>query len=438
MTTVDLDFRVGMTLRASSGLEELGNMDRASTPFFYYAQAGDRLRLLDERFLFNVATYAPTVDEKYIYTYDYQPNESWTSYNCDLSGETYRTLDYVFDEPVYFRVCIKQTDDKSFSEKDKLRGIVEFQSRGVEYKNKPWLEEEALRVAKRVNERKNRNTLSFALLSDSHFVVNGTWDDTAYSIKWVHELVGFDGIIHLGDLTDGMVTREVTERYVRRIIGDLCANDIPVYMAIGNHDSNYFRKNPEPLSLKEQCELYLTHSDGYTVREPGNPCYYTDLNGLRLISIHSFDPHEERRYGFSMEHIKWLERTLETTPDGYKVLVISHLTPLTKLQTWVDEIRNGDALYRVLEQYNSKRGGILAYINGHIHADHVYTEGSFPLISICNAKTEEFYQHKLVDSATPARKLGDASQEAWNVLLVEPDTARLELVRFGAGEDICV
>lgn len=38
--------------------------------------------------------------------------------------------------------------------------------------------------------------LVFGLLTDSHYVVNGTWGDTLANINAVNDKVGFDGLIH--------------------------------------------------------------------------------------------------------------------------------------------------------------------------------------------------------------------------------------------------
>lgn len=36
------------------------------------------------------------------------------------------------------------------------------------------------------------------------------------------------------------------------------------------------------------------------------------------------------------------------------------------------------------------------------------------------------------------RVLGDVSQELWTVMLVQQDSTKVELIRFGAGKDRCI
>jgi hypothetical protein len=440
--------RAGMTIRASTGLEDLGVPDRMSAVFFRLAFAGDVLRLLDDAYLFNVATYFPKVEERYIYTYAYQPNESWALYAGDLSGDTYRRADYVFSESRYFRVCLKRVDGANISdaEAERINEILAFipadRARGARAARgglKPFLSAECENVVRRIRERRREGALVFALLSDTHVVVNGTFCDTVASLRAVHAGVGFDGVIHLGDLTDGMVTAAATRRYATETMDALRSLGVPLYITLGNHDANYFAGNKEPFSTEEQCALYLSQIDGDAVREAGAPWYYRDFAeyGLRFVFLHSFDPSERVRYGFSKHCLRWLRRVLADAPRDWHVVAFSHLTPLVALQYWTDRIRGGEELVGILELHNARRGAgkILAYVNGHNHADQIHDELSFPIVSIGCAKTECFAEYKPEGSCTPARRLGDASQELWDALIVSPADRRLDFIRFGAGAD---
>jgi hypothetical protein len=416
-----------------------------STVFFYQASSGDRLHLLDRQYLFNVATYAPEIDPDLIYTYTYQPDQCWTKYNGDLSGATYRQEDYVFDGPCFFRLCFKRRDGTDFDagEADKINRSITFipapDKESAVVPDKSFLINESQSLITRIANQKSNDSLIFALLTDSHYTIGGTWDDTLAALRAVNEKVKFDGIIHLGDMTDGMVTAAATRCYVNKIINDLLSLNSPLYIAIGNHDSNYFGSNTEPFSIAEQGEIYLSHADAYIVRKEGAPWYYRDFpdQKMRFLFLHSFDYTEECRYGFSDACLNWLERTLTSTPLEYNILIFSHLTPLLKLQYWTDRIRGGDELIEILEKYNAspQAGKVLAYINGHNHTDQIYNGLSFSIISIGCAKTEYFAEYKPAGSQTPKRRLGDMTQELWDAMIITPAQKRLDFLRFGAGYD---
>ena len=293
-----------------------------------------------------------------------------------------------------------------------------YQNGGLDAHGIPeWIAKEAESVADRIKP----GLLSFLLLADSHFVVNGTWEDTVSSMKAVAKRVPLQGIIHLGDLTDGLLPLSKTKQFEQRVVGDMESLELPVYLVPGNHDYNYFRGN------KELCY-------------PDRPQYYVDdaEQKLRLIFIDSFDPKEGARYGFSDYCIHWLESVLNMMPGSYSALVFSHVTPLVRLQAWTDNIRGREKLMAVLNRYAER---ILAFLNGHNHCDQLYNDlynGQFPIISVNCAKCEYFTEHKPEGAVVPERRLGDRTQESFDVL--QADTARRELylTRFGAGKDRAV
>ncbi len=392
-----LKAEAGLKIHAGDGWEERGFPEMLSTSRFYTAEPGDRLRLLDKRYKFNVATYTAKVEKKWIDTYDYSPNEAWVVYNNDLSGGSYRQEDYVFEGETFFRLCLRKVNGDDFGDED-INAIVAFEKRDV---------------------------LRFALLTDTHYVVNGTWEHTAGTIWSAHRRRAFDGIIHLGDLTDGMLSKEICKEYANIVLNDLRALGAPVYMAIGNHDGNYFRNNPQRLTPLEQSRLYLDSDE---------PRYFVDNEDkrLRLLFLDSFDPEEPLRYGFSSECVRFTERTLDAMPLGWRAIVFSHVTPMARLQVWVERIRGEEELLRVL---NARSGLILAYINGHQHADILCNDLEFPLITIGCAKCEYELEKKPEGAITPLRELGGASQELWDILSVDTAAGTLWFNRQGAGQD---
>ena len=416
--------RPGLKIRAGDGGGELGFPEMLSTPLFYRAHIGARLTLLDAAYKFNVATYRPEVDPRWLYTYDYAPEQNWTSYRGDLNGESYRQADYLFNESIYFRVCLRKVDGGLFGPAEDINDSLVFEADEQPAEPaKPWLVAEARQVAQKVRAIRQPGEFAFALMADTHYTVGGTWEDTRAAVKLVNEEVGLDGIIHLGDLTDGMVMGEVTRHYVKNMLTCLKASGLPVWVALGNHDSNYFRNNPERLSEEEQCEIYL---DGKRAR------YYVDLPRLRLIFLDSFEPDEELRYGYSQECALWLAEALENLPEGGTALILSHLPPLTRLQYWAKALRGEKEIMGVLKRSADK---ILAWVNGHNHADRLDNDEGFPIVSIANAKCEAFTEHKTEGFVTQERRLGEASQELWDVMLVNIEERRANFIRFGSGGD---
>ncbi len=391
----------GLNIRASDGLEERGRPGLAGAARFYAAEAGDRLVLADKRFVFNVATYRAEAEEKWIYTYAYSPNEAWVVYSGSPGDETWRREDYVFTEDAYFRCCLKKADGGELDREDLSNALL---------LEKP-------------------DVLRFALLTDTHYAVNGGWDVTAGAIWTASRRQRLDGIIHLGDFTDGMVTKDVCAEYVNIVLDDLRATGAPVWAALGNHDSNYFKGNPERLTLMEQCRLYLGREQ---------PRYFVDFkeHGLRLLFLDSFDPDAaELRYGFSDECVDWAGHTLQATPSGWSAIVFSHVTPVARLQVWVKQIRGGEKLLGVLNSHSEK---LLAFINGHQHADILCNDYAFPIIAVGCAKCEYETVYKPEGAFTPKRVPGASSQQLWDILSVDTASRTLTFRRQGAGQNRAV
>jgi len=439
---IALKAKAGATIYASTGMIGYAQADRMSTLHFYKACKGSVIRLLNRDYMFNVATYSLSFSDEYIYSYTYQQNQCWATYNNDLNGGSYRQEDYIFTDERLFRICLKRCDGGSFTaaEAESINNIIEFFSSEAQQKHavKACFEEEIKITANAINNKRTAKSLVLAVLTDTHYTVNGTWQDTAENIRQVHGKARLDGIVHLGDLTDGMVAAEVTSDYANQIICDLKSNGIPLYVVIGNHDTNYFGGNLQPLSPYEQYLLYQRHSDSYVAREQNNLYYYKDFNdvSLRALFLTSFDNSEKVRYGFSNDLIEWVKRTLKTVPNGFSVIIFSHDAPLAELDYWSTEIRNGDRLMKILEEYNSVQGNnIMAYIHGHTHADFIYSKRSFPIVSIGCAKCEYFTDKKPEGSFTHYRKLNTAEQDLWDTLVISPSENKIDFIRFGAGSD---
>jgi hypothetical protein len=317
-----------------------------------------------------------TPNEKWIYTYSYAPDETWESWRDKMEVED-------------------------------------------------WIGGEVARVVGKVKELRQDGDRVMALLADTHYNVNGTWDDTKECLRRLQSELGFDGIVHLGDFTDGMVSAAKTKEYVGQVFEDLKNVGVPLYPCLGNHDCNYFRSNPERLGLREQCDLYLGGHEAH---------YKVDIteHKLRLIFLDSFDPDARLRYGYSDECMDFLDNVLAKLDDGYSAIIFSHLAPLAKLQYWVASIRGEAGIMSVLRKNSDK---ILAYINGHNHADLLCNEEKFPIISIANAKCEAYLERKPEGFITPERKLGTRLQECFDIMLINSGMRRIGFIRFGAGRD---
>ena len=375
---------------------------------------------------------------QYIYSYDYKDDENWL-----VDKEKYSVEEV---------------------EKLALENAADFMARAD-------VKAEINKTVETVNRfyDKNNKVKIFTLLSDSHYVLGGNWECTEATIlavnKRLEEKLGrkIDGIIHLGDFTDGILSKEVASKYSSKVIDGLAQNEVPLYIAVGNHDANYFRNNDEKLDFSAQGQMYLnqvldmTGSD-YCIENENktnadneinsssvsNPVIFSGINYVKkvknshitMLVLGSFDVTETNRYGYSLEQIAWAEQQLKAMPEDEKIIILSHDAPLTELDFWAKEIRNGREMTEMLDNWNlSHDNRILGFFHGHTHADFIYDKLSFPIISIGCSKIEYFEDKKPEGAYAPARYEDEVSQELWDTLIVDEATGDIDLVRFGAGYD---
>ena len=400
--------------------------------------AGDCLVPLKADLEYQVAVYSPMPDPQYIYTYSYPPEANLTKFLPDESVFQWKTGLRSFSEPAYIRLVVRadiQTEKTTLADffrwEDKtVREEPSLRYSGKEGETLPvWIEEEAERVARRVQHCRRAGDLVFFLLTDIHYTTGCNWPWTAASLAAVKQRVKAEGIIQLGDITDGLLPTAWTERYAGRVLADIKALGLPVIGCLGNHDRNFFRGNSQGLSLRVCSQMCLGRDD---------PDYCMDFpeQRLRMIFLDSFDPQRKDRYGFSEDTVRRFGSMLEHAPEGFRILVFSHVPPLAKLHVWSDSILRSGEMIGLLQRFCTKRGGtVLGWIHGHNHADQIDTSVGFPIVSTGCSKLEAFPEHKPAGSVTRMRRLGEPSQELWEVLVVHACSRDFDLIRYGAGID---
>ncbi len=370
---------------------------------------------------FRIRYYTPEIRAELIHTYTYDPEANYTSFIPGAYPDSFSSEPAVIAEEGYIRIELECLTDDPLTKRIE---ISDNNPRGYVHDDGSRRSEQ--KITEKLEEHRGPQDSLFLLLSDTHYGCGSIFEETAFRIASLTEKVNPDALIHLGDLTDGSLTKEWTEKYSRRVISTLKKACARCVFLIGNHDYNYFRGNPD-LFTRKQCEdLYL---DG----QQENRIMDMDEKNLRLIFLSSFDPDNKHRYGFRAETVLFLIKALLTVPRSYRVLVFSHVPPLGVIHYWDKNIRNSGAVIRILEYAQKKRKNILAYIHGHNHCDQVYRKRSFPIIGIGPSKLEDFQDKKPKGSVTYSRNMHDESAVLFDLLLVKEKD--LVFLRCGAGED---
>ncbi|MGP1586907.1 MAG: glycerophosphodiester phosphodiesterase family protein [Treponemataceae bacterium] len=436
------DFIIGSKIDSKTGFFNKCGNEVMCDYEFYPVRKGDKIFFDAYGYEYKFAHYTGEIDPKYIHEYCYQEEQSWTKYDKNLIDRkaqdkciSWKNTSYTIKEDGFIRLEVRHISGNPLSMSDKvyIKNRIYIDCLKESYKRKSYFDEEIEKVSEKVNKLKSPDKIIFGLMSDSHYTINDGWKDTIHNVQCVNNRVGFDGFIHLGDFTDGITPLYVTQKYTGRIISELKAIGVPFYCVIGNHDSNYFKGNPEKMSELQQSQWYLNKD---------LPYYYEDFLDykLRVVFLASYDPTgltQETRYGFSDKEVEWVNKILSETPNDFKVLFCSHVPILPKMHFWSKDIRNSLKLIKIIEKFNIERQkkGIIGFIHGHNHCDQINTDLSFPIVSIGCNKCEDFQDKKPLDSTTYERKMGTLTQDLWDVMLIDTKNCTLEFVRFGAGID---
>lgn len=430
-----------------------------------YVTKGSKIVPKRKGYTYSYIFYTLKRPGQYLYTYDYQKEEQWlTREECYDSPEIVNTNttfdDYNLPEGKegYIKVTIKNL--KSVNNFANLEDFLQIYSPDGIAGRKGWkaAEEESKKhhvkqflerqdvqaeisntIEKVLKKTSGSRKLIFTLLSDTHYVLNGNWEMTVATIEAVNKVVHPYGIIHLGDFTDGMLDREICREYSYRVLERIQGWGYPVYIVLGNHDANYFGKNPCVLNEEEQRKMYLEKiikSEG--VSRDSKLWYRMDIEDfhLRLFMLHSYDNNEQLRYGFPLEELDWVKEELENTPERDRILICSHDAPLADLDYWAKEIRNGEVLCDILDDWNKAHGNrIIGFLHGHTHADFIYQRRSFPIVSVGCSKIEYFEDKKPEGAICPVRVEGEVTQELWDTLILDCESGDMDFIRFGAGTD---
>lgn len=331
-----------------------------------------------------------------------------------------------------------------------------------------YFRKEAQLTAQTIAELKKEGGFVFTLLADSH--LNPTreqsvkkYEHTLENIAAVHKMADIDAIFHLGDIifvNGSTVTSEywTWERYhaVEQQLKDtLLACNPESFFVAGNHDG----PGAIPAQPQQWYENMIAfHGDRVSsVKDEGY--YFVDFPEYRVRAICLMDTmrvDDEVFYGYQPDQLSWLARQALDIPEGYKVLLFSHITLHNGKQS--NEIVNRQELEGLLTAFQKKavyqgelvqadftgrkEGEISAIFGGHGHVQWSGFTENLPFRVVetpCNMVHMPHHSTSwnLTPGFVPAeREMGTVTEDLWDTVVFDTKNNCLHMVRFGSGEDI--
>ena len=303
---------------------------------------------------------------------------------------------------------------------------------------KSYYMDEIAKTRSSVNDLITEPCLVFPMITDIHYKSSKECPDlidiTIENMLALSKDIRFDFIACLGDITDGKLSQEETEKLVKHLYDQFMRIDAPFYPCIGNHDDNRYET---AFSHSQLHRIYMRNTLE-VMFDQSSMCgtnYYKDFYGLGVRCIF-LNANDSGKYGFSDDTCAWLEEAVKT---DYDIYVFSHISPVQAHQYNQTAHKNDERIVAAIKSAPTFK----MLFNGHSHFDSEFTApfndttNPFLAYSLCCNKFQNGGPDDLWPSQAvrPVRELGTVSEDCFDIVVIRPKSGKVNTVRFGAGVD---
>ena len=292
------------------------------------------------------------------------------------------------------------------------------------------------------------------MLTDTHLSNEG--NDTVNNISSVDSEIGFDFLIHLGNITNGDNPEKITRQLMKWEI-EKYKNSVKnkkLLISQGNTDGYRNERYLGQLSLNMMTdEIWSAETEFLNsydnIKKPlEKPYYYIDFpkKNFRVVVLCSYfyqiDTQinmYEKYERISVEQARWLKNEALNC-KGMVVLIFSHKIPKSRFSTGKDPlIYNGcslEPILAILQQAKKNGVNIVGWFSGGYNYDSEIEVGGINHIVIDSQvphnppqNTHEWARY------SKNRDLKTVNQDCWDAVVVDKKERKIKMFRFGAGED---
>lgn len=307
---------------------------------------------------------------------------------------------------------------------------------------KSYYSEEMADTITKVRVLQQEPNLTFFLMTDIHAYANlrsdyvaGTdelYKTSVENIRYLLRNVPCDYVVNLGDSIEGYTTSAQAQTQGNAVSNEIRKIEAPYISIIGNHDDNRYHmsSNSERFSVGTRYQVFVNPTR-QPVADSTGLNYYIDFDEfkIRLVCLNSVSGYT---YSYDSATCTWLSNVALDLPTGYKVLVFTHVAPVGAWNYSNTTPTNSATVQTALSGVDT-----MAIICGHNHVDDTFTT-PFIGATLCCAKFENENGDPTLwpsGAVKPTRTLGTATEDCWTVVVVRPNSSKINLVRFGAGAD---
>ena len=270
--------------------------------------------------------------------------------------------------------------------------------------------------------------------------------DMTTNMAAIKKQIKADGLICLGDIVDAKppIKTEDTKQQINYVMNRLLGVGLPLIYCMGNHDDNRYAYHVDGTVFSPQQleSMYMSYTLPNKVSDASmnGLNYYVDFkrHKIRVFVLDSNyqDPKADFqwRHGFSDSTVAWFGDRLKEVPKGWGVLVLAHRRFFqNKNPGYKKWIYNQVKMVEMVNDFIADGGTYIATVYGHIHRD--YSRKKPFLEFSTGAQKCQNIEKKMGGAFAPERKLNTASEDLWDVLVIRPQSRKVNTVRFGAGSD---
>lgn len=348
--------------------------------------------------------------------------------------------EYVFPFDCNFYVILKRNDGSSImpADFDSKINIHRTPAANSNVSVQDHFKAEILETIASVQKVLTEPYLMFAMVSDIHYMASSelpnSIENTTDNIVALSNVIGIDFISCLGDSVEGNTPKATTSLYCDHILEQFAKTNLPYYPCIGNHDDN--RYCTPIFSHSELHYNYLRNTTG-VVWDQTSMCgtnYYKDFEefGIRCIFLNA---NTNGSYGYSADTCDWFEKVVDRTPGKY--IVFTHVAPIPSLNYGFTQYGTDSGSTRIREKCIKTSGKFIGMFCGHNHYDAFVTDPFLCVCIHCQKFENENGDKKLwaTGAVNPSRRIGDATEDCFDIVVVRPQSGKINRIRFGAGED---
>lgn len=301
------------------------------------------------------------------------------------------------------------------------------------------------------------NGVSFFYITDSHFGNNACQAKSL--LKYLQSTTNVDTTIFGGDIVRAFGTEDDINQDVKSYL-DLATNSTSNFYSLrGNHDLTIVKSASDATSYSKDdaytYNVFQRSNELNLVGVPGKNYWYLDneRQRCRFIAVDGFEKTDAEntqswsvKYFISTEQLKWLANTALDVHEGYKVVIFSHATFNSNLDSYERELL---PVKQIVEAFKSKaaahisnandsgefdvdftrnKGEFVASFSGHSHRDQdATTNGILSINTYCDAAYLDDPSYK------GNRASGTVNEQCFDAVSIDFDLKKITCIRIGAG-----